>query len=184
MPKNSKGREIAEVITKKCSGCQACLGECPVEAVDIVDGVAKIDAEKCIGCGKCVLICPAEAILFEKPLKKKAGTAAHTATSDQKVSDIGDYKGVAVFIETRDGVPAEVSWELVGKARELAEKLDTQVMGFLVGNDVQNIAQEAIFYGCDIVYVMENPLFQVYVSKVFGDALTQMCRTVKPEIFQ
>ncbi len=63
MPKNSKGREVAEVISKKCSGCQICLGECTVDAIDIVDGIAKINAEKCVGCGKCVPVCPTERYL-------------------------------------------------------------------------------------------------------------------------
>ncbi len=179
MPKNSKGKEIALVIEKKCSGCQVCLSQCPVDAIDIVDGIAKIDGEKCVGCGKCVLVCPSDAILFEKPLKKpvKAESAAREADT------LSSYKGVAVFIEVRDGVAAEVSWELVGKARELAGKIDARVLGFLVGIDTGNIAKEAIAYGCDVVYTMESPMFQVYVSKVYGTALTQMCNTVKPEIF-
>ncbi len=49
--------------------------------------------------------------------------------------------------------------------------------------NVKNIAKEAIAYGCDVVYTMENPMFQVYVSKIYGNALTQLCKTVKPEIF-
>ncbi len=181
MPKNSKGREIAEINTKKCSGCQACLGECPVEAIDIVDGIAFINAEKCIGCGKCVMICPAEAVIFDKPLKKKP--AAAPAEAKAGTGGIADYKGVAVFIETRDGTAAEVSWELAGKARELAGKLDSPVYGFLLGDNVRDIAQEAISYGCDRVYVMEDPMLQTYVSKIYGNALTNLCRSVKPEIF-
>jgi electron transfer flavoprotein alpha subunit len=180
MPKNSKGREVAEIITKKCSGCQICLGECPTEAIDIADGIARIDAEKCVGCGKCVLVCPSEAILFEKPLKKKP---AATPAAEKKASGIADYKGVAVFIETRNGTAADVSWELVGKARELAGKLNTRVLGFLLGADTKNIAQEAIAYGCDAVYVMESPILQDYVSRIYGHALTQLCHEIKPEIF-
>ncbi len=52
-----------------------------------------------------------------------------------KLHLLSDYKGVAVFIEMRDGVAADVSWELVGKARELAGKLNTQVFGFLLGDE-------------------------------------------------
>ncbi|MBN1189642.1 MAG: electron transfer flavoprotein subunit alpha [Dehalococcoidales bacterium] len=179
MPKNSKGREVAQVNEKKCSGCQVCLSQCPVDAIDIVDGIAKIDAEKCVGCGKCVQVCPADAILFDKPVKK----SPKVETAAGKADAISQYKGVAVFIEVRDGAAAEVAWELVGKARELAGKLNTQVIGFLLGINTGDIAREAIAYGCDTVYTMESAMFHVYVSKVYGDALKQLCNTVKPEIF-
>jgi len=134
MPKNSKGREIAQVIAGKCIGCQVCLGECPVNVITMEDGVAVIDGEGCIGCGKCYDVCPSDAILYEKQRKKKAAKAAAACPIDE-------YKGVAVFIEVQDGRGAEVSWELMGKARELAEKLDTQVLGFLPGCDTESVAQ-------------------------------------------
>jgi len=101
----------------------------------------------------------------------------------QKPRPLEDYKGVAVFIEVRDGVAAQVSWELVGKARELAEKLDVSVYGFLVGTNVQPIAQEAIAYGCDIVHVIDNPLLKHFSSRAYGRALAQLCEQAKPEIF-
>jgi len=177
MPKNSKGRDIAEIIPDKCIGCQLCLGECPVNAITMEGGVAKIDPEKCIGCGKCVDVCPASSILFEKPRKKK------TVAAEQKAPSISEYKGVAVFIEVNNGVAADVSWELMGKGRELADKLNVPVIGFLLGYKVASIAKEAIYHGCDVVYTMDDPLFQVYISKMYGNALTQLCNQVKPEIF-
>ncbi len=184
MPKNSKGKDIAEIIPDKCIGCQLCLGECPVNAIKMENGVAKIDSEKCIGCGKCADVCPANSVLFEKPRKKKpAVTEGQPVTAEPKQSLAPQYKGVAVFIETRDGVAADVSWELTGKARELAAKLNTQVFGFLLGSKVETIAKEAIAYGCDIVYSMDDPMFQVYISKIFGNALAQLCTEVRPEIF-
>jgi electron transfer flavoprotein alpha subunit len=178
MPKNSKGREIAEIYPDKCMGCQLCLGECPVDAIKMENGVAKINAEKCVGCGKCVDVCPSNAVLFEKPRKSKPAIAG-----ESKPATISDYRGVAVFIEVRDGEAAEVSWELMGKARELAGKLNTQVIGFLPGYNISSIAQQAISYGCDTVYTIDDPIFQVYISKMYGNALTQLCSEVKPEIF-
>ncbi|HSW57099.1 MAG TPA: FAD-binding protein [Dehalococcoidales bacterium] len=177
MPKNSKGREVAEIIRKKCSGCHACIGECPVDAIDIVDSVVFIEPEKCIGCGKCVPVCPTDSILFNKPLKKVS-----EAVPTKSTSGISEYKGVAVYIEARGNVAADVSWELVGKARELAAKLDTQVYGFVLGQNVANIAHEAVYYGCDKVYLMESPLLQTYFSRVYGKALTQLTNEVKPGI--
>ncbi len=178
MPRNLKGREIAEIYPDKCIGCQLCLGECPIDAIKMENGVAKIDAEKCVGCGKCAEVCPSSAVLFEKPHKKKTETVA-----EPKPTTLADYKGVAVFIEVRDGAAADVSWELMGKARQLAGKLNTQVLGFLLGHNVSSIAKEAISYGCDTVYTIDNPIFQVYISKMYGNALTQLCNEIKPEIF-
>lgn len=175
MPKNAKGIDIAEIIPDKCIGCQLCVGECPVGAIFMEEGVARINPELCTGCGKCFDICPVEAVIFEKPKEKKVAGVGIPPPLEE-------YKGIAVFIEVREGRGAEVSWELVGKARQLAEKLDTQVFGFLPGKEVETIAREAIAYGCNTVYVMDNPLLQTYLSKVYGKALVQLCEQVKPEI--
>ena len=165
MPKNSKGRNIAEIIPDKCIGCQLCVGECPVAAIHMEAGVAKIDPEVCIGCGRCFNVCPVDAVIFEKAKKKQLTGVG------QKPRPLEDYQGVAVLIEVRDGNAAQVSWELVGKARELAEKLDVSVYGFLIGANVQPIAQEAIAYGCDIVHVIANPLLKHYSARAYGKAL-------------
>jgi electron transfer flavoprotein alpha subunit len=174
--KNSQGREIAEVIPDKCIGCQICIGQCPVNAIEMKDGVAKIDPEACIGCGRCFEVCPAAAVVFEKIRKKKAAVAG------QKPRLFEAYKGVAVFIETREGLGAEVAWELVGAARNLAEKLETPVLGFVLGKGIEPVAKEAIAYGCDIVYTMDDPVLQKYLPKVYGRALFHLCDQVKPEI--
>jgi electron transfer flavoprotein alpha subunit len=177
MPKNSKGRNVAEIIPDKCIGCQLCVGECPVAAIHMEADVAKIDPEVCIGCGRCFNVCPVDAVIFEKSKKKQLTGVG------QKPRPLEDYRGIAVLIEVRDGTAAQVSWELVGKARELAEKLGVSVHGFLVGAGVQPIAQEAIAYGCDTVHVIDNPLLRHYSSRAYGKALVQLCEQVKPEVF-
>jgi electron transfer flavoprotein alpha subunit len=118
-----------------------------------------------------------DAVIFEKSKKKQLTGVG------QKPRPLEDYRGIAVLIEVRDGTAAQVSWELVGKARELAEKLGVSVHGFLVGAGVQPIAQEAIAYGCDTVHVIDNPLLRHYSSRAYGKALVQLCEQVKPEVF-
>ncbi len=177
MPKNSKGREVAEIIADKCIGCELCVGICPIiAAIWMEGGVAKINPEECISCGKCFDVCPADSVIFEKPRKKGRAKVA------PKLDPLDGYQGVAVFIEVLNGRGAEVSWELVGKARELAAKLDTSVFGFLLGTGIGPIAKEAIAYGCDTVYTVDNPLLERYLSKTYGKALANLCNQVKPEI--
>lgn len=45
-----------------CSGCGACIDECPHEAIDVPIDVAVIDEEACLDCGACVDACPTESI--------------------------------------------------------------------------------------------------------------------------
>lgn len=53
---------MAAVIDKElCIGCEACVAECPVDAIEMVDGKAQVN-DNCVDCGACVEICPVEAI--------------------------------------------------------------------------------------------------------------------------
>lgn len=51
------------VVNKnKCIGCCTCVDVCPVNAISIENGKAKIDEKKCIKCGTCMAVCPVNAI--------------------------------------------------------------------------------------------------------------------------
>lgn len=50
------------VDEEMCVGCGVCLDECPVEAVAMVDGTARIDEQECIRCGQCHDVCPENAV--------------------------------------------------------------------------------------------------------------------------
>jgi electron transfer flavoprotein alpha subunit len=180
MAKNSKGIEVAEIIFDKCIACQICIGECPVGAIDLSDeGVAHVDPEVCVGCGKCFEVCPVEAVAFEKKKRKKISKKERGASSIKGVS----YEGVAVFIEALNGSAAPVSLELIGKARELAQKRKCGVIGFVLGNEVEKIADEAIFSGCDEIHMVSHPELKTYLSRPYGKILANLCKEVCPEIF-
>ncbi|OHB85042.1 MAG: ferredoxin [Planctomycetes bacterium RBG_16_64_12] len=55
----------AKVDPEKCTGCEACIDECPVEAIQLQDDVAVVDEDTCTDCGQCVDTCPSEAITME-----------------------------------------------------------------------------------------------------------------------
>ena len=51
----------------KCIGCGACIVECPLEALDLIDGIAVVNPEKCKDNGSCVEVCPTNALALDKP---------------------------------------------------------------------------------------------------------------------
>jgi len=55
----------AKVDKAKCTGCEACVEECPSDAISMVDGKAKVDTDTCIDCGICIESCPADALEME-----------------------------------------------------------------------------------------------------------------------
>src|SRR3712207_8250457 len=76
--------------------------------------------------------------------------------------NLSDYKGILVFAEQRDGKIQNVALELLGKARELAESIDTKtVSAVLIGENVKGLADELVQYGADVVYVVEGPEYKV-----------------------
>ena len=52
----------AVVDQDKCVGCETCVGACPVQAIKMEDGKAKVQADVCVECGACTGECPCEAI--------------------------------------------------------------------------------------------------------------------------
>jgi ferredoxin len=55
----------AKVDVEKCTGCEACVSECPSEAIAMADAKACVSDDACIDCGVCVDACPVEAISME-----------------------------------------------------------------------------------------------------------------------
>ncbi len=67
-----------------------------------------------------------------------------------------------VFLEQNEGRLADVSLELLGKARELAGPLGGEVTGLLLGHKVKELAQLAIQSGADRVLLADHPEFEMY----------------------
>lgn len=53
------------VDAQLCNGCGECVDQCPIEAIALVDGTARIDADECTECQGCVEPCPSEAISLD-----------------------------------------------------------------------------------------------------------------------
>ncbi len=96
--------------------------------------------------------------------------------------DLNEYRGVWVFIEQTGGKPAKVSLELIGKGRELADKLDVKLMAFVLGESVGRLAQEIIYYGVDGVIVADDPVLKDYRTETYTEIICNEANNRKPEV--
>jgi electron transfer flavoprotein alpha subunit len=167
-----------KIILEKCTGCALCVKACPFAAISIVEkkGLpvgrqAIIELDKCNLCGACIPACKLKAILIEK-----VETAAPNPS-------LNDYKGIWVFIEQKKGKVQSVSYELLGKARELAEKLNCQVSAVFLGNDIEDQINELIWRGADNVYIVQAPELANFQDEPYTNVLIKLIQKYKPEIF-
>ena len=97
-----------------------------------------------------------------------------------------DYKDLFVFVEQKDGEPADVGYELISEGRKLVASVperDFKVVGVLLGENVKDKAQEVIAHGADKVIVVDDPLLKDYSTQFYADALTQVINNFKPDSF-
>ncbi|APC07253.1 electron transfer flavoprotein subunit alpha/FixB family protein [Neomoorella thermoacetica] len=93
-----------------------------------------------------------------------------------------EYRGVWVFIEQVAGEPAPVSWELLGAGRQLADALEVELAGVLLGQGVAGLVSEAWAYGADRVYLVEDPVLGPYRTAPYARALVELVQRYRPEI--
>lgn len=94
-----------------------------------------------------------------------------------------DYKGVFIYAQQVDNKISNISLELLGKARELAEGIDTkEVTAVLIGYQVKDLADELAAYGADRVIVVDDPELKDYRTEPYTHALASVINEFKPEI--
>jgi len=98
------------------------------------------------------------------------------------VRDKSQYRGVWVFLEQRGGELRDVSVQLIGEARRLADRRGVPLSGVLPGKDVRACALTAIEYGVDRVYLVENPRLATYTSRPYTKVMAELIVKHRPEI--
>jgi electron transfer flavoprotein alpha subunit len=96
---------------------------------------------------------------------------------------MSEQKQIWVFIEHTDGLIADVSLELTGKARELADQLGYEVVGLLCGHNVDALAQDVIAHGADRVLLADDPELALYRTLTYARVAITEAKKRKPEIF-
>lgn len=96
------------VYTEKsrCQDCYKCVRNCPVKAITIEKGSARVEEELCIYCGTCVLVCPqgAKTVRYDVPKVQemlKAGTAVYAALAPSYVSEFPDNTAAEIIAACR-----------------------------------------------------------------------------------
>ena len=103
-------------------------------------------------------------------------------TDAHALEDKSHFRGVWVFLEHRRQGLRDVSTQLIGEGRRLADLRDTTLTGILPGHHVDDLAKRAIGYGLDRVIVVDDPVLEIYRSRPFAAVMAQLIRRHKPEI--
>ncbi len=93
------------------------------------------------------------------------------------------YEGnIWVYAEQEGGEINPASFELIGKATELAKPLSERVGAVLVGRDIKGLAKELIAYGADKVYVAEHELLEKFLPVPYTKVVSELVEKYKPQM--
>lgn len=164
---------VLRVNHKTCTSCGVCERICPFGAIVIVPETRKVKVlENCILCGSCTNACSFKALSVE--LKAVSET------------ELAEYKGVFVWGEwEKKGEKTQIKkvvFQLLGKGRELADKLDETLCAIIVGKDVEHLVPKLFHYGADNVCVCEHNMLWDYSTDGYTTVITSVIASKKPSI--
>ena len=96
--------------------------------------------------------------------------------------NLAEYKGVYVFAQQVDNEVSGIALELIGKGKDLAKDLDTDVTAVLIGSDVKGLVDVLAEYGADKVIVVDDPELKEYRTEPYAHALSSVINEFKPDI--
>lgn len=140
---------------------------CPFSAIEETEGKIEINAA-CKMCKMCVKKGPKGAFEFEE---------------DEMVEiNKDEWKGVTVYVEHNDGEIHPVTYELIGKARELADKINHPVYCVFVGNEIKDKCASLLSYGVDEVFVYDYEELDKFRIEPYTAAVENYISNIKPTI--
>ncbi len=96
--------------------------------------------------------------------------------------NLEEYKGVFVFAQQVDNEVSSIAYELLGKAKELAQPLNAEVTAVLIGSGVKGLCDKLAEYGADKVILVDDPELKDYRTEPYAHALASVINEFKPEI--
>ncbi len=154
-------------VNDNCTGCGLCVKACPFGAITLVDKKAVI-SEACTLCGACVQVCKFKAIDLERRQVKDV--------------DLSKFQDVWVVAEVKDGKIRSVTYELLGKAKDLAFELKQKVGLVLIGSDVKKFAKDLAIHGADKIYIAEDENLLQYYTDTYANIIIGLISNYNPNI--
>ncbi len=154
-----------ELVTKEVA--EKLIKLCPFQAFEYNDSILSIHS----GCRICK-IC----------VNKGPIGVCEFIESKQQILDKTKYKGIAVYIQQQDGVAHPVAWELIGKAKELARITNEKVIVLVIGHSLDRIAEEALEYGVDQVFLYDDPNYQAFDLERYTNVVEEFFQKHKVNI--
>lgn len=151
-----------------CIGCGICESSCPFGAIEM-DGDLPVIGESCNLCGACVDSCEVEALAID--VDEQANTA-----------NLDEWSGICVYCEFRGGELAQVSLELLGIGRQLADQRGVTLSAALLGSNLGDTAKQLIGCGADKVFNVDHPELAEFSEDSYNAVLTDLIKEHKPEI--
>ena len=150
-----------------CTLCGQCVEKCPFGALELRENRVEVNAS-CKMCKLCIKNCPANAVTLVEE------TPAVAVNKDA-------WNGVMVFVEQEVTGIHPVAYELIGKARELADKIHHPVYAVLIGGEsAAEQAKELLYYGVDKVFVYAHAKLADFRCDVYANVMENCIQTVKP----
>jgi electron transfer flavoprotein alpha subunit len=153
------------VNEQRCNLCGICVETCPFGALTMEAGRVVANAG-CKLCKICIKQCPAGAIALEE-----------TATAGV---DKSAWRGILVYVEHLDGAIHPVTLELIGKARELAGRINQPVLALWIGAGIAKNAAQLLSYGVDRVLVYDNEALRHFRVDVYANLFEDGINELKP----
>ncbi len=95
---------------------------------------------------------------------------------------MSECKGVYIFAQQVDNKISSIAFELLGKGKELAKDLGTEVTAMLLGYQVKDLADDLAAYGADKVIVIDDPALETYMTEPYTHGVVSIIKEFNPEI--
>ena len=140
-----------------------------------------------------IKICPFGAISYEndtldissackmcKMCVKKGGGAIEYAEDVKKTVDKDLWNGICVYVDHAGGKIHRITYELLGKAKELSKVTGHSVYALMIGSGIGNKAEKLLYYGVDKVFIYDNSAFENFRIEPYTEAFCDFIEKVKP----